>query len=94
MQKSILEQLFNGELHPAEQCAPKSEEYKKALLGYREIKKKLVKTFDGKQHAMSETLCECYYKIVGMENAAIFAEGFKLGARMMLETLADSKYRR
>ena len=31
--KNVLEQLYNGEIFPAEQYAPKSEEYRKIYQG-------------------------------------------------------------
>lgn len=85
---SILEQLYNGEIFPAEKYSPKGKECRK---GYQEsnsrydefveiLKKQnppLDKLFD---EVLEEQLDE-----IQDEYSGIFISGFRLGARIMAE---------
>lgn len=86
--KNILEQLYNGEVYPAEQYRPKEKVYQRSNQedGSRydefiEILKKhdppLDKLFD---EVMSEQIDE-----IQDEYSGIFISGFRLGARIMAE---------
>ena len=86
--KNILEQLYNGEIFPAEQYAPKGEEYRKIHQGHYhhyedfiELLSKLEPPLDKRfVKIMDEQL-----DVIPFEFSEMFIDGFKLGAKMMAE---------
>ncbi|WP_027399170.1 DUF6809 family protein [Anaerovorax odorimutans] len=90
--ESILLQLYNGEIFPAEQFRPKMEEYvkmrKEHYHNYEDFTKKL-KELDPALYGqfikiMDEQFCE-----IPLEISEMFIDGFKLGAKMMIEVLQN-----
>lgn len=86
--KTILRQLYDGELFPAEQFHPKTKEYKqlweKNFTHYEDFTAKLKK--------LNPDLSREFEKIMDEQLAAIpldfyemFVDGFRLGARMAIE---------
>lgn len=88
--KSVLSALYNGELHPAEQYAPKTEEYweirqrnRRHYKDFTESLRKLDPPLDKQfTQILDEQIDELPYELSQM-----FIDGFRLGARIMLETL-------
>jgi hypothetical protein len=86
--KNVLEQFYNGEIFPAEQYAPKSEEYRKIHQGnynhcedFVELLAKLETPLDKRFiKIMDEQL-----DVIPFEFSEMFIDGFKLGAKMMAE---------
>ena len=86
--KNVLEQLYNGEIFPAEQYAPKGEEYRKIHQGHYhhyedfiEVLAKLEPPLDKRFiKIMDEQL-----DVIPYEFSEMFIDGFKLGAKMMAE---------
>lgn len=96
--RPILKQLYDGDIFPAEQFYPKTEECKA-------IRKKHFshyEYFTKKVEAFSPELSKEFIKImdeqldtVPLEFSEMFIEGFRLGARMVIEIysndLSDNK---
>lgn len=86
--KSILLQLYDGEICPAEQYIPKSEEYWKMRRKHhnhyedfiQELKKSTPPLYERFIQIMDEQLDEFPF-----EMSEMFIDGFRLGVRMMVE---------
>ena len=86
--RTILKQLYDGDIFPAEQFYPKEEEYKalrkKHFTHYDDFRKKV--------EALSPELSQEFVQImdeqldtVPLEFSEMFIDGFRLGARMVIE---------
>lgn len=88
---NIIKQLYNGELYPAEQFRPMQEEYIKKRKSinshYEDFIKKLGTPLDKEFiNIMDEQL-----DLLPFEASDMFTDGFRLGARMILDILSDNK---
>lgn len=86
--KTILEQLYKGELFPNEQIVPSDPDYRALtheIGAERESLKKLLGSEDAER---LEKLGLAYYAESNMSDYANFSYGIKLGARLMYEILA------
>lgn len=86
--KSILLKLYQGELFPSEQINVKTEEYQ----AMRRKHFKHYEDFSAQLKALNPPLDETFISImdeqldaVPLEVAGTFIEGFRLGARMIIE---------
>lgn len=89
----ILQALYDGEIYPAEQYRPMIEEYivqhKKQYQNYEDFIKKLGSPLDKEFiKIMDEQL-----NAIPLELSEMFIDGFRLGARMMIEVFED-KYQK
>lgn len=90
--KSVLSALYGGEIHPAEQYTPKIKEYWEIrqrncrhYKDFSEVLRKLNPPLDKWfVQILDEQIDELPYELSQM-----FIDGFRLGARIMLETLQD-----
>lgn len=85
----ILQALYNGEICPKEQYAPMAEEYyalrKKHFEHYEDFIKKIGSPLDKEfQRIMDEQL-----ETLPIELSQMFIDGFRIGARMMIEVFED-----
>lgn len=88
----ILQQLYNGEIYPAEQFNPMLDEYK-------ELRKKQYQNyadFIKELEQLQPPLHERFIKImdeqldtVPLELSQMFIDGFRLGAKMMIAVFED-----
>ncbi|HJC23705.1 MAG TPA: hypothetical protein H9761_08385 [Candidatus Eisenbergiella merdavium] len=86
--ESILQQLYEGKISPAEQYRPRTEEHREAV-------ERILKSRGEFARALKETdqaLYEKFLRIMeeddlSFETGEMFIDGFKLGARMMLEIM-------
>lgn len=86
----ILQALYNGEIFPAEQYRPLIEEYKilrkKHYKHYKDFIQKIGSPLDQEfKRIMDEQLDTLPLELSGM-----FIDGFRLGARMMIEVFEDT----
>lgn len=84
-----LRALYEGEIFPAEQYLPKIEEYKilheKQYKHYADFVEKLSSPLDKEfEQIMDEQL-----DTVPLELYQMFVDGFRLGARMIIEVFED-----
>lgn len=88
--EKILYALYNGEIFPAEQYQPLIEEYKilrrKQCEHYEDFIKKIGSPLDKEfKHIMDEQI-----DTLPFELSRMFIDGFRLGARMMIEIFEDN----
>lgn len=88
--KSLVEQLFDGEIYAAEQFNPyESKDYKKELEEVREVVDIFTSSLPSELHESYEDLVNARAALASSENYSHFARGFYLGAQLMKEILQN-----
>lgn len=95
---AILKQLYDGDIFPAEQFYPKTEEYKairkKHFSHYEDFNKK-VEAFSPELSKEFVEIMDEQLDTLPTEFSEMFIEGFRLGAKMVIEIysndLSDNK---
>ena len=92
--KSILEELFYGNICPNTDCRNDDKEVKK-LMGYiADHHENLLKTLNDEQKEFFEKYDDCYTELIDINEREIFAYAFWLGMRIAIEVLfLDSNIR-
>ena len=87
--KETIEELWHGNIIPQEDSRMNSKEMK-ALLGYMaRHHEDLEKGFSAEQKEIFGKFHDCWSEYASLAEEAIFAYAFKLGGRLILETLRD-----
>ncbi len=89
MNKTLLQQLYNGEIYPAEQIVPRSAEYRELCRKLDEEKKDLreqLSVSDQERFEVIETLSQ---EIASLYSYADFSCGFRLGMGLMIDVLTN-----
>lgn len=85
--ESILTALYHGQLNPEEQYSPKTREYRalqqEHLARYNDFLQQLPPGLDER----FKTIIDDILTELPFEYQAMFTDGFRLGARLMLEVL-------
>ena len=81
---SLLEQLYNGDIHPFEDIVPKSSEYKAMLREKDELFDSLAKDMNESQKAMLERFNTLFLDIGSEYAKENFLCGVKLGAEFII----------
>lgn len=85
--RSILEELFYGNICPNTDCRSHDKETKQ-LMGYiADHHDNLLSTLNEQQKEILEKFDDCYDELTDINERGIFSYAFKLGARIMLEVL-------
>ena len=85
--KSILEELFYGNVCPNTQCRSKDKEVKE-LMGYiADHHSALNETLTDKQKEIFEKFNDCYDEVSDINEREIFVYAFRLGARIAIDVL-------
>jgi hypothetical protein len=88
--RSILEELFYGNICPNTDCRCSDKETKQ-LMGYiADHHDTLLSTLNDQQKEILEKFDDCYNELTDINEREIFVYAFKLGAQIMLEML-DTK---
>lgn len=88
--KSLVEQLFDGEIYAAEQFNPyESKDYKKELEEVRDAEDTFTSSLPPELHEPYEDLISARAALASSENYSHFARGFYLGAQLMKEILQN-----
>lgn len=86
--KAILQQLYDGDIFPAERVTPKTEQYKAVLKNQytncNEFKTKL-EALDPELYKQFMQIADDQHEIISLEFSDMFIEGFRLGARVVSE---------
>ena len=86
--KSVLMELYDGRVYPAEQFFPRSKEHKALLDRYcrhaDEFTEKLSRLSPPLDEEFTAVMNE-YMDVTSDDLAEMFADGFHLGARLMIE---------
>ena len=86
---TLLQQLYNGKIYPAEQYHPVLEEYKIMI-------RRQMENYDNFVQKLGNPLDKEFIKIMdeqfdtlSFDFFQMFSDGFKLGAKLMMEILDD-----
>ncbi|ANA80438.1 hypothetical protein C7121_04680 [Paenibacillus glucanolyticus] len=86
---SFLESLYYGQLNPAEKAVSTDPQYRQLSRQLSESMEVWMKKLsDDDFHELEELLDLCR-QVQGLEMAASFADGFRLGARMIIEVYSE-----
>ena len=89
--RSILEELFYGNICPSTDCRSQDKETKR-LMGYiADHHDNLLSALNDEQKELLEKFDDCYNELTDINEREIFSYAFKLGARMMLEVLSNTE---
>jgi hypothetical protein len=87
--KGIIEELWRGNVIPGEDSRTNSKEMKE-LLGYMaRHHEDLEKSFSDEQKEIFEKFHNCWTEYASLSEEAVFTYAFKLGAKLMIETLME-----
>lgn len=87
--RTILEELFYGNICPNTDCRNQNKETKQ-LMGYiADHHDKLLSTLNDQQKEILEKFDDCYNELTDINERDIFLYAFKLGARIALEMLSN-----
>ena len=84
----ILQQLFDGDICPAEQFYPKTKEYKAMRKKHCIHCENFIKKLEALKPSLSKEFIQIMDEqldIVSFEFSDMFIEGFRLGARIVIE---------
>ena len=85
--KSILKELFYGNICPSTDCRSKDEQTKQ-LMGYiADHHSALNETLTDKQKELFEKFTDCYDELTDINEREIFIYAFRLGMRIAIEVL-------
>ena len=88
--KSIINELWHGNIVPQEDSRNNSKEMKE-LLGYMaRHHDDLLKTLNDEQKEIFEKFDDCWSEYISLAEAAIFEYAFRLGARLTMEVQKDT----
>ena len=85
--KSILEELFYGNICPSTDCRSKDGQAKKLMEHLANHHEKLNNTLTDKQKELLEKFDDCYGELTDINEREIFVYAFRLGARIAIEVL-------
>ena len=89
--KSIINELWHGNIVPQEDSRTNSTQMKE-LLGYMaRHHEDLEKSFTDEQKETFEKFHDCWNEYMSLAEAAIFEYAFRLGARLALEIQTDTE---
>ncbi len=86
---NILEELWYGNIEPAEYDTSPSPEYKKQLQLISRNEEKLLATMTDTQKDLFSRYQDCVREYQTMAECLLFQRSFRLGARLMLEVLRE-----
>ena len=87
--RSILEELFYGNICPNTDCRSHDKETKQ-LMGYiADHHDNLLATLNNQQKEILEKFDDCYNELTDINEREIFSYAFKLGARIMLAVVSE-----
>ena len=87
--KSMIKELWHGNIIPQEDSRNNSKEMKE-LLGYMaRHHENLEKTFTEEQKEIFDKVHDCWSEYMSLAEAAIFEYAFKLGMQIAIETLTE-----
>ena len=87
--RSILEELFYGNICPNTDCRSRDKETKQ-LMGYiADHHDNLLSTLNEQQKELLEKFDDCYNELADINEREIFAYAFRLGARIILAIMEN-----
>lgn len=90
--RSILEELFYGNICPNTDCRSHDKETKQ-LMGYiADHHDNLLSMLNEQQKELLEKFDDCYNELTDINEREIFSYAFKLGMRIAIEVLTSNVY--
>ena len=90
--RSILEELFYGNICPNSDCSSHNKETKQ-LMGYiADHHDNLLSALNDQQKELLEKFDDCYNELTDINEREIFSYAFKLGMRVAIEVLTSNVY--
>ena len=89
--KSILEELFYGNICPNTDCRGNDEQTKELMVYIANHHNALKGELTDKQKEILEKFDDCWNELTDINEREIFVYAFKLGARIAIEVLSDKK---
>ena len=90
--RSILEELFYGNICPNTDCRSRDKETKQ-LMGYiADHHDNLFSTLNEQQKEILEKFDDCYSELTDINEREIFSYAVKLGMRIAIEVLTSNAY--
>lgn len=86
---NFLEKLFYGNIRPIDKTVEKDSHYAKTLNILAKNEETLSLTLEGKEKKQFTEFVEAQSELVEITALERFIEGFRLGARLMLDTLGS-----
>jgi len=87
--KTLLQQLYDGELYPAENIKPKDPEYSKTHHRIADEREYFMGILAANDKERLVNLDEMYFHSAALYAYENFTYGFRLGVSLMAETLAN-----
>ena len=90
--RSILEELFYGNICPNTDCRNRDKETKQ-LMGYiADHHDNLLSNLNDQQKEILEKFDDCYNELTDINEREMFSYAFKLGMRIAIEVLTSNIY--
>ena len=89
--RSVINELWHGNVVPQEDSRNNSPEMKKLMEYMARHHDDLLKTMTDEQKEIFEKFHDCWSEYMSLAEAAIFEYAFKLGAEMMNEILTSPR---
>ena len=88
--KSIINELWHGNIVPQEDSRNNTKEMKELISYIARHDEDLGKLLTEEQKAIFEKYQDCWNEHISLAEATIFEYAFKLGARLMLDSLGEN----
>ena len=88
--RSVINELWHGNIIPQEDSRNNSPEMKELMEYMARHHDDLLKTMPDEQKEIFEKFDDCWSEYMSLAEVAIFEYAFKLGARLMLEVQKDT----
>ena len=89
--KSILEELFYGNICPNTDCRGNDEQRKELMVYIADHHNALKGELTDKQKEILEKFDDCWNELTDINEREIFVYAFKLGARIAIEVLSNKE---
>ena len=89
--KSILEELFYGNISPNTDCRGNDEQTKELMVYIADHHNALKGELTDKQKEILEKFDDCWNELTDINEREIFVYAFKLGARIAIEVLSGKE---
>ena len=90
--RSILEELFYGNICPNTDCRSRDKETKQLISYIADHHDNLLSTLNDQQKETLEKFDDCYNELTDINEREIFSYAFKLGMRIAIEVLTSNVY--
>jgi hypothetical protein len=89
--RSILEELFYGNICPNTDCRSQDKETKQLMEYIADHHDNLLSTLNNQQKELLEKFDDCYNELTDINERELFTYAFKLGARIMLAVFTEQE---